>query len=136
MGPAGCANLQNVSARYAIPAAVLLVVCLLPGPGPDAAAPEPGAREIQKTEEYFPDEIGSVWRYKGRSRTDAVERVSEVVFANEVSAIGTTNIKGETVKIFRETNQGNKGPTDGFFRRDKAGITYYGSQPTRRSSSN
>ena len=71
-----------------------------------------------------------MWRYKGRSRTDAVERVSEVVFANEVSAIGTTNIKGETVKIFRETNQGNKGPTDGFFRRDKAGITYYGSQPT------
>ncbi|MEK6604890.1 MAG: hypothetical protein AABY77_03270, partial [Nitrospirota bacterium] len=73
---------------------------------------------------------GSVWRYKGRSRTDAVERVSEVVFTNEVSAIGTTNIKGETVKIFRETNQGNKGPTDGFFRRDTAGITYYGSQPT------
>lgn len=118
-----------MSARYVIPAAVL-VVCLLPGAGPDAAAPEPGAREIQKTEEYFPDEIGSVWRYKGRSRTDAVERVSEVAFANEVSAIGTTNIKGETVKIFRETNQGNKGPTDGFFRRDKAGITYYGSQPT------
>ena len=130
MEPAGCANLQSVSARYVIPAAVLLAVCLLPGPGLDAAATNPLAREIQKTEEYFPDEIGSVWRYKGRSRTDAVERVSEVVFANEVSAIGTTNIKGETVKIFRETNQGNKGPADGFFRRDKAGITYYGSLPT------
>ncbi|MDO8547308.1 MAG: hypothetical protein Q7R68_08090, partial [Nitrospirales bacterium] len=113
-----------MSARYAISAAVLLAACLLPGPGPDAAATNPAAREIQKTEEYFPDEIGSVWRYKGRSRTDAVERVSEVSFTNEVSAIGTTNIKGETVKIFRETNQGNKGPTDGFFRRDKAGITY------------
>lgn len=130
MEPAGCANLQSVSARYAIPAAVLLAACLLPEPGPNAAATNPAAGEIQKTEEYFPDEIGSVWRYKGRSRTDAVERVSEVVFTNEVSAIGTTNIKGETVKIFRETNQGNKGPTDGFFRRDKAGITYYGSQPT------
>jgi hypothetical protein len=90
----------------------------------------PAAKEIQNTEEYFPDEIGSVWRYKGRTRTDVVERVSEVTFTNEVSAIGTTNIKGDTVKIFRETNQGNKGPTDGFFRRDKAGITYYGSQPT------
>lgn len=130
MEQAGCANLRNVSARYVISAAVLLVACLLPEPGLDAAATDPAAREIQNTEEYFPDEIGSVWRYKGRSRTDAVERVSEVAFANEVSAIGTTNIKGETVKIFRETNQGNKGPTDGFFRRDKAGITYYGSQPT------
>lgn len=98
--------------------------------GPDAAGPNPAAKEIQNTEEYFPDEIGSVWRYKGRSRTDAVERIAEMAFINEVSAIGTTNIKGETVKIFRETNQGNKGPTDGFFRRDKAGITYYGSQPT------
>ncbi len=109
---------------------VLLAACLMPGSGLDAASPSAAAKEIQHTEEYFPDEIGSVWRYTGRSRTDAVERISETTFANEVSAIGTTNIKGETVKIFRETNQGNKGPTDGFFRRDKAGITYYGSQPT------
>src|SRR2546427_2567883 len=26
--------------------------------------------EIQHTEEYFPDEIGSVWRYRGRTRTE------------------------------------------------------------------
>jgi len=113
-----------------IPAVVILVVWALPGSAPDAVATNPVAKEIQNTEEYFPDEIGSVWRYKGSSRTDSVERISEVAFANEVSAIGTTNIKGETVKIFRETNQGNKGPSDGFFRRDKTGITYYGSQPT------
>jgi len=116
--------------RRFIPAAVLLAVWALPGSVPDAVATNPVAKEIQNTEEYFPDEIGSVWRYQGSSRTDAVERISEVTFANEVSAIGTTNIKGETVKIFRETNQGNKGPSDGFFRRDKTGITYYGSQPT------
>ena len=113
-----------------IPAALILAACVLPGSGPDAAGANPAVKEIQNTEEYFPDEIGSVWRYKGSSRTDAVERISEMSFVNEVSAIGTTNIKGETVKIFRETNQGNKGPTDGFFRRDKSGITYYGSQPT------
>lgn len=116
--------------RRFIPAAMILAACVLPGSAPDAAATNPVAKEIQNTEEYFPDEIGSVWRYQGRSRTDAVERISEATFANEVSAIGTTNIKGETVKIFRETNQGNKGPSDGFFRRDKTGITYYGSQPT------
>ena len=111
----------------------LLVVsagCVLPSAGLDAAGNNPVLKEIQHTEEYFPDEIGSVWRYRGRTRTDTIERVAEATFSNEVSAIGTTNIKGETVKIFRETNQANKGPTDGFFRRDKAGITYYGSQPT------
>jgi len=90
----------------------------------------PVLKEVQNTEEYFPDGIGSVWRYTGRSRTETIERIADVTFTNEVSAIGTTNIKGETVKIFRETNQGNKGPTDGYFRRDASGITYYGSQPT------
>lgn len=130
MEQVGCANLRNVNKRNVIPAVVVFGICLMPGPGLDAAATNPVTKEIQHTEEYFPDEIGSVWRYKGRTHTDTVERVSEMTFANEVSAIGTTNIKGETVKIFRETNQGNKGPTDGFFRRDKAGITYYGSQPT------
>lgn len=130
MAQVGCASLRNVKMRHFIPAAVILAACVLSGSGRDAAATNPAAKEIQNTEEYFPDEIGSVWRYKGRTRTDSVERVAEVAFANEVSAIGTTNIKGDTVKIFRETNQGNKGPTDGFFRRDKTGITYYGSQPT------
>ncbi len=112
--------------------AVLVVSagCVLPSAGLDAAGNNPVLKEIQNTEEYFPDEIGSIWRYRGRTRTDTIERVAEATFSNEVSAIGTTNIKGETVKIFRETNQANKGPTDGFFRRDKMGITYYGSQPT------
>jgi len=113
---------------------ILLVLfvssCLLPGFTPDAAAADSSIKEIQHTEEYFPDEIGSQWRYRGRSRTDEVERIADGTFVNEVSAIGTTNIKGATATIFRETNQGNKGPTDGFFRRDQAGITYYGSHPT------
>ena len=95
-----------------------------------SAVSDPPTAEVQNIEEYFPDEIGSVWRYLGRTRTETIERVAEVVFKNEVTTIGTTNMKGVTVKIFRETNQGNKGPTDGFFRRDTSGIVYYGSQPT------
>ena len=130
MAQMGCASLRNVKTAPIISAALIVAACVLPVPGPGAAGPNPAAKEIQHTEEYFPDEIGSVWRYTGLSRTDAVERIAEMAFINEVSAIGTTNIKGETVKIFRETNQGNKGPTDGFFRRDQAGITYYGSHPT------
>jgi hypothetical protein len=108
---------------------VVLFVAPALAPVRSAVSDSVGA-EIQYTEQYFPDEIGSVWRYRGRSRTETIERVAEVLFKNDVTTIGTTNMKGVTVKIFRETNQGNKGPTDGFFRRDKSGIVYYGSQPT------
>ena len=102
---------------------VLLVAAL-------ACAAGPTATEVQNTEEFFPDEIGSVWRYTGRTSAETIEQIADLTFTNEVTAIGTSNIKGEMVKIFRETNQGNKGPTDGYFRRDKTGITYFGSQPT------
>jgi len=146
MARRGCATLHNTASVAAvrpikrlirpvrqkafITVLVVSAACVLPSAGLDAAGNNPVLKEIQNTEEYFPDEIGSVWRYHGRTHTDTVAQAAEVTFSNEVSAIGTTNIKGETVKIFRETNQGNKGPTDGFFRRDKTGITYYGSQPT------
>jgi hypothetical protein len=100
------------------------------GIGSETIGSDPLAKVVQHTEQYFPDEIGSVWRYTGRTRTETIERVGDVLFTNEVSTIGTSNMKGVTVKIFRETNQGNKGPTDGFFHRDQTGITYYGSQPT------
>jgi len=146
MARRGCATLHNTASVATIRSAkrvirpvrqkafitvlVVSAACVLPSAGLDAAGNNPILKEIQNTEEYFPDEIGSVWRYHGRTHTDTVAQAAEVTFSNEVSAIGTTNIKGETVKIFRETNQGNKGPTDGFFRRDKTGITYYGSQPT------
>jgi len=100
------------------------------GIGSETIGSDPLTKVVQHTEQYFPDEIGSVWRYTGRTRTETIERVADVMFTNEVSTIGTSNMKSVTVKIFRETNQGNKGPTDGFFHRDQAGITYYGSQPT------
>jgi hypothetical protein len=107
-----------------------VLACAPAGGGYDAIGSSPTVREVQNTEEFFPDEIGSVWRYSGRTRAETIEQIADVTFVNEVSAIGTSNIKGETVKIFRETNQGNKGPTDGYFRREKTGITYFGSQPT------
>ncbi len=118
---------RKLSARSVL---VVAAAWLLMGAGPGSFGSSPIAQEVQNTDEYFPDEIGSVWRYAGWTRTETIERIADATFTNEVSAIGTTNMKGDTVKIFRETNQGNKGPTDGFFRRDKTGITYYGSQPT------
>lgn len=108
---------------------VLMFSCA--GMMPSVASPSaPDVKEIRNTEEFFPDEIGCVWRYVGRTRTETIERIADVTFTNEVSTVGTTNVRGMTVKIFRETNQANKGPTDEFFLRDKSGITYYGSQPT------
>src|SRR5437870_13813549 len=146
MARRGCATVHNTASVATIRSAkrvirpvrqkafitvlVVSAACVLPSAGLDAAGNNPVLKEIQNTEEYFPDEIGSVWRDHGRTHTDTVAQAAEVTFSNEVSAIRTTNIKGETVKIFRETNQANKGPTDGLFRRDKTGITYYGSQPT------
>jgi hypothetical protein len=111
---------------------VMVHACAPVGAGHEAkfVGDNPVVREVQNTEEFFPDEIGSVWRYTGRTRSETIERIGDLTFTNDVTAIGTSNVKGETVKIFRETNQGNKGPTDGYFRRDKTGITYFGSQPT------
>ncbi len=87
-------------------------------------------RAVEHTEEYFPDSLGSLWEYVGYTHTEKIEHISRVTFKNEVTTIGTSNMNGVTVKIFRETNQGNKGPTDGYFRRDDTGIVYHGSRPT------
>lgn len=121
--------------RQSIRWSVILAIALLAGHGmatdsSQAAESNPLLREVQNTEEYFPDGIGSVWQYVGHTHTETIERIADVAFQNEVSTIGTSNMHGVTVKIFRETNQGNKGASDGFFRRDKTGIVYYGSQPT------
>jgi len=121
-----------MSSSVARVCSVLALLVILTGSLASAKAAEstPLLKEVQNTEEFFPDEIGSVWRYVGHTRTETIERIAGTTFKNEVTTIGTTNIQGTTVKIFRETNQGNKGPSDGFFRRDKTGIMYYGSQPT------
>nr|MBI3612194.1 hypothetical protein [Nitrospirota bacterium] len=39
------------------------------------------------------------------------------------------NLKGVTVKVFHDTNPGDHGPSDSYYRRDAVGIVYYGSQP-------
>jgi hypothetical protein len=95
-----------------------------------AADSPPLPRALENTEEYFPDGLGSVWEYIGFTHTEKIEHISQITFKNEVTTIGTANMNGVMVKIFRETNQGNKGPTDGYFRRDNTGIVYHGSRPT------
>ena len=42
---------------------------------------------------------------------------------------GKKTIDGVEVTVFHDTNPGNQGPSDSFYRRDAAGIRYYGSKP-------
>jgi hypothetical protein len=48
---------------------------------------------------------------------------------NVSTVTGTQTIKNVTVKVFHDTNPGNRGPTDSYYRRDAAGVVYYGSSP-------
>lgn len=42
---------------------------------------------------------------------------------------GTKSLRGVTVTTFHDTNPGNHGVSDSFYRRDAVGIVYYGSEP-------
>ncbi|MBM4120488.1 MAG: hypothetical protein FJ248_06255 [Nitrospira sp.] len=79
---------------------------------------------------YFPDAIGSRWRYRGHIETLPLQQISErKTFVNISSVTGTQTINGVPVKVFHDTNPGNHGATNSYYRRDAVGIIYYGSSP-------
>jgi hypothetical protein len=84
---------------------------------------------IAKSEEYFPDTPGSRWTYRGQISEGPLQMVDLKYFTNVSTVSGTKTIKGVTVTVFHDTNPGNHGPSDSFYRRDAAGIVYYGSEP-------
>lgn len=92
-----------------------------------AAEPEPV--KIAKSEEYFPDATGSRWSYRGQISEGPLQMVDLKFFSNVSTVSGTKTINGVTVTVFHDTNPGNHGPSDSFYRRDAAGIVYYGSEP-------
>jgi hypothetical protein len=96
------------------------------------AAAQPGSRleTIQDGALYFPDTIGSRWRYRGYIEDLPLQKISERKgYVNISSVTGAQTIKGVTVKVFHDTNPGNHGATDSYYRRDAVGIVYYGSSP-------
>lgn len=98
--------------------------------GPVAAASIATESEpIAKAEEYFPDTVGSRWRYRGQVEDTPLQKVAGKEFSNQSTVQGVETLKGVAVKVFHDTNPGNHGPTDSYYRRDAAGIVYYGSQP-------
>ena len=84
---------------------------------------------IAQSSDYFPDQIGNEWHYRGQITEGPLQTIEHKFFTNISTVTGTKSIKGMTVTVFHDTNPGNHGPSDSFYRRDSAGIVYYGSEP-------
>jgi uncharacterized protein DUF3108 len=84
---------------------------------------------IAQPADYFPDQIGNEWRYRGQITEGPLQTVEHKYFSNVSSVTGTKDLRGVTVIVYHDTNPGNHGPSDSFYRRDSAGIVYYGSEP-------
>jgi hypothetical protein len=79
--------------------------------------------------DYFPDGMGSQWRYQGEVHEGPLQTIAKKGFINISTVKGAETIKGVNVKVFHDSNPGNHGPSDSYYRRDPAGIVYYGSDP-------
>jgi len=87
------------------------------------------ASVVAQSADYFPDQIGNEWRYRGQITEGPLQTIELKFFSNVSSVTETKSIKGMTVTVFHDTNPGNHGPSDSFYRRDSVGIVYYGSEP-------
>ena len=111
--------------RALIVGAALLLVCAT-WSGPLLAE---DASIIAQSADYFPDQIGNEWHYRGQVTEGPLQTIEQKFFSNVSSVTGTKDIKGMTVTVFHDTNPGNHGPMNSFYRRDSVGIVYYGSEP-------
>ncbi|ALA58485.1 hypothetical protein [Nitrospira moscoviensis] len=84
---------------------------------------------ISQSADYFPDAIGNRWTYRGQISEGPLQTIDHKTFTNISTVTGTKTLKGVTVTVFHDTNPGNHGPSDSFYRRDVVGIVYYGSDP-------
>jgi hypothetical protein len=84
---------------------------------------------ISQSSDYFPDTIGSHWEYRGQITEGPLQTIEHKFFTNVSAVTGTRTIRGMTVMVFHDTNPGNHGPSDSFYRRDIVGIVYHGSEP-------
>jgi hypothetical protein len=96
---------------------------------PSLAQSATAVETIDDAHLYFPDTVGSRWRYHGRIEEWPLQKIAARSYVNVSSVTGTQTIKGVTVTVFHDTNPGNHGPTDSYYRRDAAGVVYYGSSP-------
>jgi hypothetical protein len=84
---------------------------------------------IHQAGEFFPDQIGNEWHYQGRIVEGSVNQIADTTFENISTVTGKETIDGVEVTVFHDTKPGDQSPTDSYYRRDAAGIRYYGSKP-------
>ncbi|MCG3776212.1 MAG: hypothetical protein JW395_3063 [Nitrospira sp.] len=108
---------------------MLGTVLLLAGAAWSTSFASEEAGIIVQSADYFPDQTGNEWHYRGQITEGPLQTVERKFFSNVSSVTGTKNIKGMTVTVFHDTNPGNHGTMDSFYRRDSVGIVYYGSEP-------
>ncbi|SLM49576.1 conserved exported protein of unknown function [Nitrospira japonica] len=108
---------------------VILLCSLYIGLSPSASFAAEDHGTIARSQDYFPDTIGSHWEYRGQITEGPVQTIEHKSFQNVSSVTGTKSLKGVTVTTFHDTNPGNHGVSDSFYRRDTVGIVYYGSEP-------
>ncbi len=84
---------------------------------------------ISQSADYFPDAVGNRWSYRGQITEGPLQTIDHKLFTNVSTVTGTKTLKGVAVTVFHDTNPGNHGPSDSFYRRDVVGIVYYGSDP-------
>ncbi len=110
-------------------ALMLGTVLLLLGSTWSASLATEDAGAIAQSADYFPDQVGNEWRYRGQITEGPLQTIEHKFFSNVSSVTGTKTLKGMTVTVYHDTNPGNHGPSDSFYRRDTVGIVYYGSEP-------
>ncbi|MCP9455164.1 MAG: hypothetical protein NNA18_03530 [Nitrospira sp.] len=84
---------------------------------------------IADSADYFPDAIGNRWVYRGQITEEPIQTVDNKFFTNVSTVVGTKMLNAVQVTVFHDTNSGNHGPSESYYRRDPAGIVYYGSDP-------
>lgn len=86
---------------------------------------------VDKIHEYFPDHVGNEWVYQGTMIEGGMVHIDDkdTRFTNVSKVMGEEALEGVMVTVFHDTNPGNQGPSDSYYRRDAAGIRYYGSKP-------
>lgn len=92
-------------------------------------APAEEVITISQSSDFFPDAVGNRWAYRGQITEGPLQTIDHKFFTNVSTVTGTKTLKGVTVTVFHDTNPGNHGPSDSFYRRDVVGIVYYGSDP-------
>ena len=108
---------------------MLGIVLLLAGAAWSTSFASEEAGIVVQSADYFPDQTGNEWHYRGQITEGPLQTVEHKFFSNVSSVTGTKTIKGMTVTVFHDTNPGNHGTMDSFYRRDSVGIVYYGSEP-------